>query len=396
VTPQRRADVAYLAAILLGVLFVILLGPLDRRLEILHINDFSGFWAGPRAVLAGISPWDPASYPAARIAFDTQRDDATVLNYMPWTVIALLPLGLLSLDVAAWVWMALSMICAAVALRALLREFMPGRAAVHGALGLALFVGQPGFHTLVLGQWALLLMSAVALVVLAVRADQARRAGFGALAFLAKPQLFVWTAFGLAIPAFFDARYRRFVTFAAVVGGALVVTAWLAFPEWFPAWIADIPARRTGRSAVLLSAFGQLFGTPGRVLAIAVIGAGLVLVSRFVPGSDPWLAAWLALSSAGAIYSWSYDHVLLFVPLVIASGVLAAAGRERAARRLAIGGALTFLLVSPAFYAIGVWRHDETFSIAVPVAFFVATLWSLWPYRRGLVRDRPAQQIQTA
>jgi glycosyl transferase family 87 len=397
VSPQRRADLAYIVAILIGVLFVIFLGPLERRLEILHINDFSGFWAGPRAILAGVSPWDPANYPAARVAFDTQRDDASVLNYMPWTVIALLPLGLLPLDVAAWIWMALSMICAAVALRALLREFMPGRAVVHGSLGLALFAGQPGFHTIVLGQWALLLMSAVAVIVLAVRAGHARRAGFAALALLAKPQLFVWTAVGLAIPAFFDSRYRRFVAFAIVVAGTLVVSAWLAYPEWFPAWISDIPARRTGRSAVLFSAFGQLLGTPGRVLAIAVIGAGLVLASRFVPGSDAWLAVWLALSSAGAIYSWSYDHVLLFVPLVIASGVLAAAGRERAARRLAIGGGLTFLVVSLGFYGLAVWRHDETFSIAVPVALFVAIAWSLWPYRRGaLVRERPAQQVQTA
>jgi Glycosyltransferase family 87 len=397
VTLRNRADVAYLVAILIGVLFVIFLGPLDRRLEILHINDFSGFWAGPRAVLAGISPWDPAHYPAARIAFDTQRDDAMVLNYMPWTVIALLPLGLLPLEAAAWIWMAASMICAAVALRALLREFMPGRAVVHGALGLALFVGQPGFHTIVLGQWALLLMSAVAAIVLAVRAGHARRAGFAALALLAKPQLFVWTALGLAIPAAFDQRYRRFLAFAIVLAGALVVSAWLAFPDWFSAWIADIPARRTGRSAVLLSAFGQVFGTPGRVLAIAVIGAGVVFASRFVPGSDPWLAVWLALSGAGAIYSWSYDHVLLFVPLVIASGVLAAAGRETAAKRLAIGGALTFLIVSLAFYGLAVLRHDETFSILVPVGFFVAIAWSLWPYRRGaLVRERSAQQVQPA
>jgi hypothetical protein len=383
VSPQRRADLAYVAAIVIGILFVVLLGPLERRLELVHINDFSGFWAGPRAVLAGVSPWDPANYPAARIAFDTQRDDASVLNYMPWTVIALLPLGLLPLEVAAWTWMALSMICGALALRALLREFLPGRAVAHGALGLALFAGQPGFHTIVLGQWALLLMSAVAAIVLAVRAGHARRAGVAALALLAKPQLFVWTALGLGIPALFDARYRRFVAFAVVLAGALVVSAWLAYPEWFSAWVSDIPARRTGRSAVLLSAFGQLLGTPGRVLAIATVGAGLVLASRFVPGSDPWLAMWLALSSAGAIYSWSYDHVLLFVPLVIASGVLAAAARERAARGLAIGGALTFLLVSPIFYAIGVRRHDETFSIAVPVAFFIAIAWSLWPYRRG-------------
>jgi hypothetical protein len=237
----------------------------------------------------------------------------------------------------------------------------------------------------------------VAAIVLAVRAGHARRAGLAALALLAKPQLFVWTALGLGIPALFDTRYRRFVGFALVLGGALVVTTWLAFPEWFPAWIADIPARRTGRSAVLLSAFGQLLGTPGRVIALAIVAAGLVLASRFVPGSDPWLAVWLALSSAGAIYSWSYDHVLLFVPIVVAGGVLAAAGRERAAHRLVIGAALTFLVVSLAFYALGVYRHDETFSVAVPVALFVAIAWSLWPYRRGALREeRATQQVQPA
>ncbi|TMC71462.1 MAG: DUF2029 domain-containing protein [Chloroflexi bacterium] len=396
-TSQRRSDLAYFSAILIGVLFIVFIGPLDRRLELVHINDFSGFWAGPRAVLAGVSPWDPTSYPSARAAFDTQLDAAPVLNYMPWTVIALLPIGLLPLEVAAWVWMVLSMVFATIALRALLREFLPGRALVHGILGLALFVGQPGFHTIVLGQWALLLMSAVAAIVLAVRAGHARRAGIAALALLAKPQLFVWTALGLAIAAVFDVRYRRFVMFAVVVAGTLVVASWLAYPDWFGAWSADIPARRTGRSAVLLSAFGQLFGTPGRVLAIVVIGAGIALASRFVPGSDAWLAVWLALSSAGAIYSWSYDHVLLFVPLVIAGGVLAAAGREGAARWLPIGGALTFLVVSLIFYAIGVLRHDETFSIAVPVAVFVAIVWSLWPYRRNaLPRERPAQQVEPA
>ena len=89
--------------------------------------------------------------------------------------------------------------------------------------------------------------------------------------------------------------------------------------------------------------------------------------------------------------------MLLFVPLVIGCGVLAAAGREKTAIRLALGGALTLLIVSPVFYAIGVIRHDETFSIAVPVAFFVAIAWSLWPYRRGaLIRERPAQQVLTA
>jgi Glycosyltransferase family 87 len=397
VTPQRRADIAYLTAILIGVLFIVLIGPLGRRLEMVHFNDFSGIWSGPASILAGVDPWDPSRYVSTALALGTKTPDALVDDYMPWEVIALLPLGALPLEVAAWIWMTLSMLCSAIALRALLREFVPGRAPIHGALGLALFVGQPGFQTIVLGQWGLLLMAALSAVVLALRAGHVRRASLAAIAMLAKPQLFVWTAIGLAIPALSDLRYRRFVVLAAILGGALVLVSWLAFPDWFPAWTSDVLPRRTSRSAVLLSAFGQLFGAPGRVLAFVVIGAGLVLASRFEPGSDPWLAMWLALSSAGAIYSWSADQVLLFVPIVIASGVLITAGREVAARRLAIGGALTFLLVSLVLYAIAVWRHDETFSIVVPVAVFVAITWALWPYRRNAsVRERPAQQVQPA
>jgi len=66
-------------------------------------------------------------------------------------------------------------------------------------------------------------------------------------------------------------------------------------------------------------------------------------------------------------------------------------------RTLALGGAATLLVLSLAFYAIGVIRHDETFSVAIPVAFFIAIVWSLWPYRRStLVRERPTQQVQPA
>lgn len=393
----RRADAAFWIAILAGVLFIVFLGPLGRRLEMVHFNDFSGFWSGPRSVLVGVDPWDPVHYAPTAIALGTKTPDALVYDYMPWVMVGLLPFGVLDLEVAGWVWMIGSMVLAVIALRALLRTFVPGRPLVHGALALALFVGQPGFHAIVLGQWAHLLMAATAAVVLAIRAGHARRAAFAALAFLAKPQVFIWTAIGLAIPALVDVRYRRFVIYALVIAGALVICSWLAYPDWFGAWLADIPARRTGRSAVLMSALGQIIGPAGRILGYALIAAGVLLASRFEPGSDPWLAVWLALSSAGAIYSWSYNHVLLFVPLAIACGVLATAGRERALVRLALGGALTLLLVSPVLYGIGVARHDETFSVVVPLGFFIAIAWAMWPYRRGSVlRQRATQQVQPA
>src|SRR3989454_4207165 len=232
-----------------------------------HENDFSGFWSGPRSVLVGVDPWDPTRYVDTAVELGTQKPDANVYAYMPWVLFALLPLAALPLEVAGWIWMILSMTLAIIALRALLRAFVPGRPLIHGALGLALFVGQPGFHAVVLGQWALLLMSATAAVVLAVRADHARRAAFAALAVLAEPQIFVWTALGLAIPAVFDDRDRRFVRYALVLGGAVGGCTWLAFPGWFPAWPPDIPPRRTRRSAGLLSALRPVLGPPARGVA---------------------------------------------------------------------------------------------------------------------------------
>ena len=63
-TQERRADAAFVIAILAGVLFIAFLGPLGRRLEMVHQNDFSGIWSGPATVLAGVSPWDPVRYDA--------------------------------------------------------------------------------------------------------------------------------------------------------------------------------------------------------------------------------------------------------------------------------------------------------------------------------------------
>lgn len=382
-TPDRRADLAYFTAIAFGLLFVILGGPLARRLEMVHFNDFSGVWSGPSTFLLGISPWDPARYSDVAISLGTKTPDALVYDYMPWVMFFVLPLALVPLEVAGWIWMLIGMTAATFALRAMLRTFLPGMTAAHGALGLALFVGQPGFHAVVLGQWSLLLMSGVAATVLLLRAGHPRLAAVPSLLFLAKPQLFVFTALGLAYGALRRPVLRRYVIFALVIALAIVVITWLLVGDWLTPWLADIPGRRTLRSAVLQSALNELIGPIGRWVAAALILVGAFLASRFTPGSDASLAAWISLSSAGAIYSWSYDQVLLYVPLVIAASVLARTS-PRTATRFALMWAGVFLVVSPILYAIGVARHDETFSCVVPDAAFVVIVALLWRQRRAV------------
>jgi glycosyl transferase family 87 len=381
-TNARRADLAYWIAVAAGVLFVIFGGPLERRLELVHMNDFSGVWSGARAIVLGVNPWDPSQYYGFAVEVGTKTPDALVYDYMPWVAFAVAPLAMVTLETAGWIWMFLSMSCAALALRGLLRAFVPGRAVTHAAFGTALFIAQPAFHAIVLGQWSLLLMSAVAATVLALRASRPLLAALPSLLFLAKPQLVVFTALGLAYGALREPVFRRYVIIALLLAAAVVTVAWLAAPpEWFPAWLDDIPPRRTIRSAVLPSVLNQLIGANGRYVAYALIGLGAVLAARFRPGSDASLAAWLSLSSAGAIYSWSYDQVLLLVPAVITAGILTRRS-ERAGRRFALAASGTLLVVSPVLYGIAVLRRDETFSALIPIGFFIAIVVLLW--REGM------------
>jgi hypothetical protein len=223
-------------------------------------------------------------------------------------------------------------------------------------------------------------MSAVAAVMLLLRAGHPRLAALPSLLFMAKPQIFVFTTLGLAYGALRDPLIRRYVAFTAVVAISVVAISWLLVGDWLTPWLADVPGRRTVRSAVLPSALNELLGPIGRWLAYALILAGAFLASRFRPGSAASLAAWISLSSAGAIYSWSYDQVLLFVPIVVAAGVLARTSPLRGTA-FAVAWSLVILVVSPIFYAFGVSRHDETFSCLIPIAAFVSIVALLWRHR---------------
>jgi hypothetical protein len=48
--------------------------------------------------------------------------------------------------------------------------------------------------------------------------------------------------------------------------------------------------------------------------------------------------------------------------------------------------------VSPVLYGIAVLRHDETFSVVVPIAFFVAIVALLWREGSSATAAVPARQ----
>ena len=373
--PERRADVAFFAGLAVGILFIVLLGPLERRIELAHINDFSGLWLGAHAITIGVDPYETTGWRALVDSLGVHDSGALVNDYFPWVGLALLPFGFVPVETAGWIWMLLTVPIAALGLRALLRAYLPGRTLEHGVFGLALLATQPGFHTLVLGQWAFLLLGAVCAAVIAVRDGRPVRAGLLCLAFLLKPQLFVFTALRLF-------RDRRVARVAILAGAAVVIVSTALFPHWIGAWLSDVGPVRIVRSASLPVALGDILGPAGSILGYGLILAGAAVATRFGMRGEASLAVWLALSSAGEIYTWSYDDLLLLVPNIIPAHVLHLNARSRRARSFALGAVAMLFVISPLFYALAVARHRESFTAAVPVILFLAIVIALWPVRR--------------
>ena len=110
-----------------------------------------------------------------------------------------------------------------------------------------------------LGQWSFVLLAALCAAVLALRAGRDGTAGMIAAAFLAKPQLFVWTSLGMLVTA----RDRvRFVIAGGLTGLAIVALGWFVLPGWLAAWSADVAPERLSRSASITVALRDVLGSP--------------------------------------------------------------------------------------------------------------------------------------
>lgn len=380
----QRDLVGFLTGLAAGLAGLIVFGFVDLWLgRYLLANDFSGIWAGPRALVLGHDPYDPSTWRATAVALQGQVPQTAVYGYPGYVAIALLPLALLPLPAAAIVWAVGGIALAAVALRALLRRVAPGLPVVHGLFGATLLLSQPGFTSFYDGQWSFLLVAAASGLVLALRRGVGLTAGGLAAVLLAKPHLFLFALPALARVAVGRGAGRAIATFLAIAF-ALVTVSVVVMPAWPEAFLAHsgTPRLASSRVTTFPVALGDLLGPLGGLFALALVVAALVAATRFRADRDSYLAAWLAVSFLAAPYAWSYDQLVLLVPLAIATGVVAGHGQRRALLTAAsgcvlllLGGLLLHGLVAEA-------RASESLNAFVSAAVVALVLIACWADRR--------------
>ncbi len=383
-----RTDRAFWGATALSLAVFALLGPLERRIGMIGEDDLSRIWAGPRAFLEGADPYDPAGWYSTAVALGTQPPDTAVYIYPPWVTLVLLPIAALPLAAASAVWIVAALAAAIVALRAALRALLPGRALEHAVLAATLILSWSAVVSLVIGQWAHFLVAALLATVLALRRGRQVTAGVAAVAFIVKPQLFLFTAPALAVQALWPPAGRRpsraglrFVGVAVAITVVLMAFAWVFMPSWWPAWLDGVAARQIQATRnTVAGLLGTLVGPIGTAAAPLVILALAVLALRFHPRSPGWLPVWISLSLVAVPYASSYDHTLLIVPIVLAAGALHS-GAPRASRNVVLAGAAVMLALAPLMYGVAVLRHSESLSVVVPLAVFAIVTRALWRLR---------------
>src|SRR5258708_4344504 len=190
-TPARRADLAYFAGVIAGIVFLAAIGALalHQQQVVSRDSDFAGIWTGARAIVDGHDPYDPLTWRSVAATYGTQAPDTDVYGYPRWVALALVPLALLPVELAANLWLVAGILLAVLALRALLRATLPGAPLAHAVVGGTIFVSHPGYQSVANGQWTFVLLAATSATLLLLRADRPRAAAVTALAWLAQPRL---------------------------------------------------------------------------------------------------------------------------------------------------------------------------------------------------------------
>lgn len=384
----RRLDLlAYLIGLGFGIGVLLASGYADWSGEAIGRGDFAKFWAGPRAVLLGLDPFDARVWPATALQLGATAVNWPDYGYFGWTIVMLLPFALLPLGIAFAVWTIGGCLAAAFAVYRLLRYALPGHPVAHTLVGMTLVASQPARLTVLLGQWGFVLTAALAAGIVWTRSGRPTRAGVVMTVLLAKPQLFVLAAPALAAWAWRNGQ-RRSIAVALVLGSALIGLSIALLPGWPAAWLRDIPSRALSvepQTTTLATVLYGLAGPTGPWLALAVICAAGLVALAFDARGDAWPALWITLSIVAAPYVWSYDQTLLIVPLVLAGGVVARHSQRRATVVVS-AGAFTLLVVSTGLAVVAARRGIESYSAAVPLVLFALIAIALWPSRRNAER----------
>ena len=338
--------------------------------------DFFCLYHGGRLLALGVDPYNEAAWQAATGGlYPDPRGGVAAppcpgrYGYPLWTAVALIPLGVLPIELASSLWMALSIGAAILGMSAAWRAF-GGTSRYAGVFAASVVMSQPFWIVLMSGQPSGITLGLAGVIAWAIARGRERTGGI-ALALLAlKPQ-----TSGITIPVAFVQAIaqgrRRFAASAFVAGIAMLLVPFLFVPTWPLEWLGEVGGRRLRVISQMPTAWGFAAQTVGDAAWGAAFLAAIVIVTVLIArGRASALVVFvlsLPLSLLATPYAWTYDYLVL----AVAWGyTLACAERSNGGTRV------TFLLAGLALAVLGPWllyavsfsRGEEALSATLAAA----------------------------
>ncbi len=371
-------------AIVVAIVLVAVAGAFGAwRAHWYQTGDFYCLYQGARFIASGQDPYDEAQW---RVVVSTPLPSVYGgvdlppcpgrYGYPLWTAVALLPLGVLPIELAATAWLALSI--AAVVIGVALTWRALARTRRYAALfAVAVVTSQPFWIFALAGQISGFLLGLAGATVWAL----ARRRAWGGATLLLialKPQIVAVAIPAVVLHAAIDRRWRL-VAISLATAAAMAALPLVFVPAWPTEWLREVGGRRLRVAGDMPTAWGlanHLFGDMAWGVAIIVAVVAIIALltrDRLDPVSVFVLS--LPLSLLVTPYAWSYDHLVL----AVGWGFLfarAATIPQRARATSLLGAALLLACVLPwTLYAVGFVRGEESLTAVVPAftALAVAT-----------------------
>lgn len=337
--------------------------------------DFLCLHEGARLVSVGQDPydeerWRPLVSPLYPDPFRGSGMSSCVTRYTYplWTAVVMLPFGILPLEVAASLWMAIA-IGATIAGTRWIWRAASGSARLAPVFAILVVMSQPFWILLISGQITGLLVGLLGGSVWLASRGRGALSGAALAALMLKPQIA-----GPFVPALLirEAYLRgsAAVLGAAALAAVLLVVSLAIRPTWIAGWLAEVGGRRFSYIGDLPSAWGlssELFGTIfwGPILIAAIVAVVLVLLRDRQVGQLTFASIALPVSLLAVPHIWSYD----FLILALSWGTALALADTLPGAKRAVGLALTITsasLLPWSMYAVALGRGEESLSALVP------------------------------
>lgn len=287
-------------------------------------RDFMSLFAGGKAVLRDLDPYDPAVWNPLRAELGSTWMPDERVPFPLWTLLLVLPFAALDLGWAAAAWLAFSLCVLGIGMFFLINTYYHKRLPVweFGLVTLLIFTYRAVLVSMNNGQITFVLFFILALFLLFVERKRPFLAGVVLAFIIIKPNPFI-----LFVPAFglwlLWQRRWHILAGAATGGLGMLLVSWLVQPGWLFEWLNV--RGKTEATAITPTLWGLAYEIAPEWWAVLGLGfvVGVTAVLGLIIFRNPKLSEKevlplvLIVSLLTTPYAWVYEHLLLLIPSLL-------------------------------------------------------------------------------